>query len=176
MASVDLDYTAKNLKILRWPEDESLHEKCVDVTQFDDNLVMTAFDMLHTMRTHNGVGLAAPQVGLLYNMITIWIEDTKPLVLVNPKITEASEELFEFNEGCLSVPGYFEDRKRPNRIVVKFQDVHTGEPKEFEYRGLYAFAIQHEIDHLNGKLFVDGLSMLKKSRIKAKIKKYLKRK
>jgi peptide deformylase len=172
---IDLDYAPKRLKILQWPNDEALHEQCEDVTEFDDRLLYTIHDMLYTMLSSNGIGLAAPQVGILQRLITIQIEPNKPLVLINPEIVEASEELFVFNEGCLSVPGYFEDRKRPARIVVKFQD-EVGNHKEFEFRDLYAFCIQHEIDHLNGKVFVDGLSSLKTMRIKAKIKKYLKRK
>lgn len=163
-------YQPKLLPILKWPDDERLHEKSVDIVDFDLTVKILAYDLLHTMKTANGVGLAAPQTGNMVNMITIWIEETKPLCLINPVIIEASEELFDFNEGCLSVPGFFEDRKRPAKIVVKFFDV-GGEAREFEYNGIYAFAIQHEIDHLNGKLFVDGASPLKRSRIKARMKK-----
>lgn len=167
-------YQPKVLPILKWLEDKRLHEKSTDVVVFDENLEHLVLDMLHTMKTANGVGLAAPQVGVLSNVIAIWIEPEKPLVFVNPVITFASTELFKFNEGCLSVPGYFEDRERPNQIIIKFVDV-KGNPHEFECNGLYAFAIQHEIDHLNGKLFVDGVSLLKKSRIKSKMKKVAKR-
>jgi peptide deformylase len=168
-------YQPKLLPILKWPDDERLHQKSVDVTVFDEELEHLALDLLHTMKTANGVGLAAPQTGNMLNIITIWIEAEKPLGLVNPVIVETSEELFEFNEGCLSVPGYFEDRKRPAKIVVKFVDV-KGEPHEFECNGLYAFAIQHEIDHLNGRVFVDGASPLKRARIKSKIRKTLRHK
>lgn len=168
-------YQAKVLPILKWPDDERLHEKSVDVTVFDDSLQALAHDLLHTMKTAGGVGLAAPQTGNMVNMIAIWIEDDKPLAFINPVIIETSEELFEFNEGCLSVPGYFEDRRRPARIVMQFNDV-SGNPREFEFNGIYAFAIQHEVDHLNGKVFVDGSSPLKRQRIKAKMRKVAKNK
>lgn len=163
-------YQPKLLPILKWPDDERLHQKSVDITVFDLFVQQLACDLLHTMKTAKGVGLAAPQTGNMVNMITIWIEEPRPLILINPVIIESSEELFEFNEGCLSVPGFFEDRKRPAKIVVKVFDV-VGTPREFEFNGLYAFAIQHEIDHLHGKVFVDGSSMLKTSRIKSRMKK-----
>lgn len=162
-------YHSKILPILKWPN-EKLHQKSVDVTDFGVETRKLVHDLFHTMKTASGVGLAAPQTGNMVNVITIWIEESKPLCLINPVIVDSSEEMFEFNEGCLSVPGFFEDRKRPAKIVVKFQDI-DGDPREFEFNGIYAFAIQHEIDHLNGKLFVDGASMLKKSRIKARMKK-----
>lgn len=157
------------LPILVWPNDK-LHGKCEDVTVFDDDLELLARKLLITMKHNNGIGLAAPQVGVLKNVLAIWIETTTAAVLVNPKITESSSEQFEFNEGCLSVPGYFEKRERPQRIVVKYQDI-KGQEHETEFKDLYAFCVQHEIDHLNGKVFVDDLSMLKKTMVKAKIKK-----
>ncbi len=129
------DYQPKLLPILKWPDDERLHEKSVDVQNFDDALWELAQDMLHTMKTANGVGLAAPQVGVLSNIIAIWIEPEKSLVFVNPVITFMSAEMFKFNEGCLSVPGYFEDRERPNQIIIKFFDV-KGVQHEFECNGL----------------------------------------
>ncbi len=162
------------IPVLKWP-DERLSQKSVDVTTFDESLKELVAKLLHTMKANNGIGLAAPQTGNMINLITIWIEEHQPLALVNPVITEVSEELFEFEEGCLSVPGWFEKRERPTKIVVKFQDI-DGVAREFEFHKLYAFAIQHEIDHLSGKMFIDGASELKKSRIKSKIKKTLKKK
>lgn len=160
------------LPILVWP-DEKLHTECTDVTEFDQELKQLTLNLFATMKNDNGIGLAAPQVGEFVNVLAIWIEQDKPVLLINPKIVEASDETFEWEEGCLSVPGYFEKRKRPNRIVVSYKTV-TGDEKESEFRDLYAFAIQHEIDHLNGTLFIDGFSKFKLSRVKAKIKKYLK--
>lgn len=167
-------YEPKVLPILKWPEADGLHEVSVAVTEFDVGLQQFAYDMLVTMKASNGVGLAAPQVGVLKRLLIICIEDDKQIVLVNPELIEASKALFKWNEGCLSVPGYYENRERPERIAVKFQNL-LGEPQDFEFRGLYAFAIQHEMDHLDGKLFVDGASELKRLRIKTKMKKAAKK-
>jgi len=169
---------AKALKILKWPNDDQLHQVSVDVTKFDDSLKSLAFDMLYTMKQADGIGLAAPQVGEFINMIVIWlpIEEHMPLMIVNPNIITASDELMTFNEGCLSVPGYFEDRERPKQIVLQYHDISGVERHETEFTGLYAFAIQHEMDHLIGKLFIDNASMLKKAMIKSKMKKVAKRK
>lgn len=169
------DYEARLLPILKWPDDERLHEKCVDVEYFDDDIARLAYDMLHTMKSVNGVGLAAPQVGEMINMIAIWIEEDKPLIIINPIVVNQTAELFEFNEGCLSVPGYFEKRKRPEKITVIYRNAN-GAHCDTEFSGLYAFCVQHEIDHLEGKVFVDGSSLLKKSRIKSKMKKVARRK
>ena len=169
------NYTPKLLPILKWPSDEKLHEKSVDVISFDEELEHLAQDLFHTMKVGEGIGLAAPQTGNMINVIVIWIEPERPLAIVNPTITETSDDLYQFNEGCLSVPGYFENRKRPAKIVIECQDL-KGNHHEYEFNGLYAFVIQHEIDHLNGKLFVDGASLLKKERIRAKMKKVARRK
>lgn len=155
--------------ILKYP-DERLHQQCVEVTEFDSDLIQLGRCLLFTMKSEKGIGLAAPQIGVLKNVIAIWIDEKIPIVLVNPKLIDSSEELLKFNEGCLSVPGYFEDRERPKKIVVKFNDVNGGE-HQVEFFDLYAFCIQHEIDHLNGKVFIDNLSDLKRSRIKSKIRK-----
>lgn len=161
------------IPILVWP-DERLHQKCEDITTFDSWIKQHAVDLLATMKHSNGVGLASPQVGVLANIIAIWIEEKNPMVFVNPKIIEAGDEEFEWDEGCLSVPGYFEKRRRPNRIVLQYKDI-DGNEHETEFRQLYAFAIQHEMDHLKGKLFIDGLSTFKLSRVKNKVQKFLKR-
>lgn len=160
------------LKVIKWPDDQ-LHQQSVDVTEFGtDELREFCLDMFFTMKESNGIGLAAPQVGKLINLLVVWlpIEEHVPLVIINPELIRSADELMTFNEGCLSVPGYFEDRQRPNSIVIKFKDV-LGEDHEAEFTGLYAFCIQHEMDHLKGKVFVDGSSMLKKQLIKRKIKK-----
>jgi len=127
------------------------------------------------MKAENGIGLSAPQVGVLKNVIAIWIDETQPYVFVNPKIATASVDLFKVKEGCLSVPGYFEDRERPRHITLEFFDT-VGVKHEVAFSDLSAFCIQHEIDHLNGKLFIDHSSELKRDRIKARIKKVTKSK
>ena len=166
---------SKVLPILKWPDDEKLHEKSVDVTVFDEQLLQFANHMFATMESANGIGLAAPQTGNMINMIAIRLEKDKPLILANPVIKASSEEMFKFNEGCLSVPGFFEDRERPERIILTCKNV-LGADYELQFSGVYGFAIQHEIDHLLGKLFVDGSSLLKRQIIKSKMKKALKNK
>lgn len=169
---MDENNTRTLLKILKWPDDQ-LHIPCMDVTVFGtDQLRELCLDMFYTMKESNGIGLAAPQVGKLINLLVVWlpIEEHVPIAIFNPELISASEQLMKFSEGCLSVPGYFEDRERPSSIVIKFKDV-LGEAHEAEFTGLYAFCIQHEMDHLKGKVFVDGASMLKKQFIKRKIKK-----
>lgn len=170
----DVDMKPHQLGILMWP-DNRLHVQCEEVTEFDNedrkNLSQLALDMIYTMRISGGIGLAAPQVGVTANMFVMTInENQDSLVLINPEVIETSDELFEWEEGCLSVPGYFENRKRPNRVVVRFQDP-IGDDHELEFLGLWAFAVQHELDHLKGKVFVDDLSFFKKTRVKSKIKK-----
>lgn len=164
------------LLIITWPDDR-LKTKCQDITRFDDEnnkyLEQLVLDMAHTMIRCQGIGLAAPQVAVMANVIVLLVEN-KPIVLVNPEITwQSKDDLFQWEEGCLSVPGYFEKRHRPNRCIVKFKDIF-GKDHESEFVGLWAFAVQHEIDHLQGKCFVDNLSQLKKQfSVKPKIKKEL---
>lgn len=163
----------EELQIVHWP-DERLHKKCEDVTEFDDHLVKFVTDMIYTMRENNGVGLAAPQVGIPLNVIVLWIDTPENSFvgeMINPEIIEVSNEMFRWEEGCLSVPGYYEDRERPKTIRVRYHDMY-GKLYERELSGLAAFAVQHEIDHLNGKVFIDSLSQLKKDRIKKKISKF----
>ncbi len=161
---------SKILPILKWPDDKKLHEKSVDVVDFNEDLLQLASHLFATMEAANGIGLAAPQTGNMINMIAIRIEKDKPLILVNPIIEHSSEEMFKFNEGCLSVPGFFEDRERPEKIILSCKNV-SGEEFKMQFSGIYSFAIQHEIDHLFGKVFVDGSSMLKRTMIKSKMRK-----
>lgn len=158
-------------RMVIWP-DPRLSAKCEYVTRFDDSLDHLVQDMFATMVANSGVGLAANQVGILKRVITIRVEQNSPFYLINPEIIESSDEMFKWEEGCLSVPGYFEDRERPARIAVRFKTV-DGEEKEIEMFDLTAFAVQHEMDHLDGKTFVDDSSFFKKGRVKKKIKKAL---
>jgi len=162
-------YIPQILNVLTWPDD-GLHVKCEEVTTFDKELEHLAADMFATMGAYGGVGLAAPQVGHNINMFVLRIEENNPMVFVNPKIDPITNEKYLWEEGCLSVPGYFEKRRRPATILSTFQNV-IGEEQSVQFGKLYAFAIQHECDHLEGKVFVDNVSFLKKSRIKNKIKK-----
>lgn len=168
------DFHAVALPVLRWPYDvDALHQKSAPVEVFDNELKQLILNMFATMKTLGGVGIAAPQVGAFKRVLVIQLEEGKPLICVNPEIVEVvGNETFEWEEGCLSVPGYFNTAKRPNSIIVKFYDDEEN-VHEMELHGLYAFAFQHEYDHLEGKLFVDDLSMLKRMRAKEKVKKAL---
>jgi peptide deformylase len=119
-----------------------------------------------------GIGLAATQVNVHQRLVVIDVseEKTEPLVLINPQFTLLTEDLEEYQEGCLSVPGFYEVVQRPQRVQVNALD-RFGEPFEMLCEGLLAVCIQHECDHLNGKLFVDYLSTLKRDRIKKKLEK-----
>ncbi len=161
--------------IVVWPND-ILTCPCNVVIDFDDDLQQLVADMIHTMQHWLGIGLAAPQIGVSSNVIVIVNDhgpDVVPLSLINPQLIEVAEDKFQWDEGCLSVPGYYEARKRPNRVVVQYQDV-SGNEHQSEFVGLWAFVIQHEMDHLNGKVFVDTLTPLKKKRVKNKVRKTLK--
>lgn len=164
-------YNAEILPVLVWPNEE-LHKVAKPVSDFNEELEQTVVNMFATMKYEGGVGLAATQVGIHQRIIVIEIQPELPLVLINPEIVETGEDMYRWQEGCLSVPGYFEYRKRPQKIVLRFNDI-TGNTKEVEFQGIYSFAIQHEIDHLNGKVFVDGLSTFRQHRVKNKIKKTL---
>ena len=157
------------LNILRYP-DPRLHKVATPVTVFDEGLRTLIADMAETMYEAPGVGLAASQVDVHQQLVVIDITDAKDQlqVFVNPEITWASEEKQVYDEGCLSVPGIYDGVERPSRIKVKAQD---GEGKFFELEadGLLAVCIQHEMDHLQGKVFVEYLSPLKRNRIKAKM-------
>ena len=161
------------LPIIKWPDDR-LHIDCQPITTFDDWLKQFSLDLFATMKNADGVGLAAPQVGVAACVCAIWIDESRPIVLVNPEIVEYGKDMYQVDEGCLSVPGYFEKRKRPQSVKVRYRNVR-GEQQETEFHGLHAFVVQHEIDHLRGKVFVDGVSNLKKGIIRKKMKKFLKR-
>ncbi len=161
-----------NLTILHFP-DERLRTVAKPVEQVDDELRSLIDDMFETMYDAPGIGLAATQVNFHKRLVVIDVseEKDKPLVLINPEILEkAGEE--EMDEGCLSVPGIYEKVQRADRIKVRALD-RNGETFELEADGLLAVCIQHEIDHLDGKLFVDYLSNLKRQRIRKKLEKQL---
>ncbi len=146
------------------------------VEVFDEELRQLADDMAETMYAAPGVGLAANQVGVLKRIIVVDVTDdqTGLLKLVNPEIAWTSETLADHEEGCLSLKGLYEHVKRPDEVIVKAQSV-TGEPIEIKAEGLLAVCLQHEIDHLNGIVFIDHLSRLKKDRACTKRKKLRRR-
>lgn len=164
------------LTILEFP-DPRLRKQAQDVTNFDDALKAVIDDMFETMYEAPGIGLAATQVNIHKRLLVIDISEDKnqPLVFINPEISLLDPQLTEHEEGCLSVPGYYENVKRPSKVLINALD-KEGQPFELEAEGLLAVCIQHEIDHLNGKLFVDYLSNLKRLRIKHKLEKEHKQK
>jgi len=157
------------LPILRYP-DPRLHKVATPVTVFDEGLRTLIADMAETMYEAPGVGLAASQVDVHQQLVVIDITDAKDQlqVFINPVITWASEEKQVYDEGCLSVPGIYDGVERPAKVKVKAQDA-DGKTFELEADGLLAVCIQHEMDHLQGKVFVEYLSPLKRNRIKAKM-------
>ncbi len=158
------------LPILHYP-DPRLHKIAVNVARVDDNIRKLIKDMSQTMYAAPGIGLAATQVDVHKRVIVIDISETHDQlkVFVNPRILEASGEA-ECEEGCLSVPGVYEKVRRAERVKVAALDTE-GQPFTLEADGLLAVCVQHEIDHLQGKVFVEYLSRLKQQRILAKLKK-----
>jgi peptide deformylase len=142
------------------------------VPAVDDSTRQLLDDMLETMYAAEGIGLAATQVNAHLRVIVIDVSETKDAlqVFINPEIESASDERIEGDEGCLSVPGIYDDIERPGRITVRAVNAR-GETFELEAEGLLAVCIQHEMDHLQGKVFVQYLSRLKQSRIKSKMAK-----
>jgi peptide deformylase len=158
------------LPILHYP-DHRLHNIARPVARVDDGIRRLVADMAQTMYAAPGIGLAATQVDVHQRIIVIDNSDTRDQlrVFINPRITEASG-ISDFEEGCLSVPGIFEKVERAERIKVEALDAN-GVPFELATDGVLAVCIQHEIDHLQGKVFVEYLSRLKQARILAKLKK-----
>ena len=155
--------------------DPILRKKSDLIERVDDELRKLMDDMLQTMYAAPGIGLAAVQIGILKRLIVIDIskeEKKNPIFLVNPVIISRSENKSVYEEGCLSLPGQFAEIERPAECIVKYLD-YQGKQKELKADGLLATCIQHEIDHLNGVLFIDYLSKLKKDMI---IKKLIKQK
>ena len=162
------------LQILRYP-DERLHKLAEPVQTVNDEIRHFVKDLAETMYAAPGVGLAATQVDVHKRVIVIDVSETHDqlLVLINPEILESRGES-DFEEGCLSVPGIFERVQRAQWVKVRSLNL-DGKPFEMEAEGLLAVCIQHEMDHLEGKVFVEYLSRLKQSRILAKLKKQQRR-
>ena len=159
------------LEILEFPNPR-LRIKAKPVEVVDDRIRQLAKDMLETMYDAPGIGLAATQVDEHIRMLVLDVSEEKnqPMVLINPEFAAIGGEKKPYDEGCLSVPGFYEIVERPAAIHVKALN-EQGEAIAFDADGLLAVCIQHEIDHLEGKLFVDYISPLKRNRIKAKLEK-----
>lgn len=159
------------LPILQYPH-PILLQKAEPITRFNEELAQLAQDMAETMYASEGVGLAANQVGILKRIVTIDVtQDPQDLhVLINPVIIERSEECSIHEEGCLSLKGLFENVQRSNTVTVRAQNI-KGERFTLHADGLLAICIQHELDHLDGHVFIDHLSMMKKNRAIQKLQK-----
>ncbi len=141
--------------------DKTLRQSAKRINKVDDELRRTVREMLQTMYSSDGIGLAAPQVGIHKQLIVIDCElenpATPPIVLINPEIKSYSQSLCKDQEGCLSIPGVYMDIERPEQVEVSYKDEH-GRPRTLKADGLLARAIQHEMDHLQGVLFVDHIT------------------
>lgn len=157
------------LTILRYP-DPRLHTVAQPVAQVDDAIRQLADEMLATMYAAEGVGLAATQVDRHVRLVVMDTSENRdqPIVLINPEITERSEERVRGDEGCLSVPTIYDEVERHARVTVRALD-RNGQPFEMAVEGLASVCVQHELDHLLGKVFVEYLSPLKRERIKVKM-------
>src|SRR5271154_2439755 len=146
--------------------DKRLRLKSEPVQKIDAGIKKLVDDMFETMYDAPGIGLAAIQLGIAKRIITMDLskkeDDTKPLVFINPEVTWTSEEKNSYEEGCLSIPEYYEEVERPAAVKVKYMDL-DGKSHEITAKGLLATCLQHEIDHINGVLFIDHLSRLKRS-------------
>jgi peptide deformylase len=162
------------LNILRYP-DARLHKLAVPVTVFDDQLKQLVADMAQTMYEAPGIGLAATQVDVHKQLIVIDVSERRDslVVLINPEIVDASG-VSDIEEGCLSVPGIYDTLERAERVKVRAYD-QNGKLFTLEAQGLLAVCIQHEMDHLKGKVFVESLSQLKQQRIRARLAKQLRK-
>lgn len=159
------------LPILEFP-DSRLRQVAKPVAEVTEELRQLVDDMLETMYAAPGIGLAATQVNVHQRIVVIDISEdqSEPLVLINPEVEVLDPDIHQYDEGCLSVPGFYETVERPRHIRLKALD-REGEPYALEAEGLLAVCIQHELDHLNGKLFVDYISPLKRNRIRSKLEK-----
>lgn len=157
--------------------DPRLKKVCDPVPDITDAVRAVSKDMLETMYHAPGIGLAAPQIGLNARMLVMDCakrdDETakpEPMVLINPQIVQSSDELGEYEEGCLSIPDIYAMVSRPKDVRVSYLD-QDGEPQERDFEGVWSVCVQHEIDHLNGKLFIDYLSPMRRSMITSKMKK-----
>ena len=158
--------------------DKRLRLKSEPVKAVDKTLHALIDDMFETMYAAPGIGLAAIQIGVARRVVTMDLakkdEPKQPQVFINPEVTWASDEKATYEEGCLSIPEYYEEVERPKSVKVKYLDLDL-KPQEIEADGLLATCLQHEIDHINGVLFIDHISKLKRSMVMKKFKKAAKK-
>jgi peptide deformylase len=155
--------------------DPRLKKVCAEVPDLSDELRVLAVDMLETMYDAPGIGLAAPQIGIMERLIVLDCVredegDPRPLVMFNPRIVASSDEQNVYEEGCLSIPDQYAEVTRPKLVQVEWMD-RNGTAQSEEFDGLWATCVQHEIDHLDGKLFIDYLKPLKRQMITRKMQK-----
>ncbi len=155
--------------------DPRLKKRCAPVAEITPEIGKLAEDMLETMYDAPGVGLAAPQVGVLQRLFVMDCvkeegAEPRPMVLINPEIVRTSDETNTYEEGCLSIPEQYGEVTRPERVVMRWMGL-DGKPQEEEFDGLWATCAQHELDHLNGKLFIDHLGAIKRNMITRKMAK-----
>jgi len=153
--------------------DPRLKKVCEPVTEITPELRLLATDMLETMYDAPGIGLAAPQVGVMKRVLVMDCIKTgtpEPMVLINPEVVWASEDVSVYEEGCLSIPEQYAEVKRPAEVTVRWMDIE-GQDQERQFAGIWATCVQHEIDHLDGKLFIDYLGPLKRQLITRKMEK-----
>ena len=160
-------------KILMYP-DPRLLKQSVKIEKIDTEVKTIAEDLVDTMYSAEGVGLAAPQIGINKRIFVMDCNDEQEkkeyVIAINPEIISSSEDLKTYKEGCLSIPEITEEVVRPEKVSVSYEDL-SGKLKTEKLEGLWATCFQHELDHLNGKLFIDYLKPIKKALIKNKIKK-----
>ena len=158
-----------DLKILIFP-DPKLRKVAKKIDKFDKSLEMLSKNMLNTMYEAEGIGLAATQVDIHIRLVVMDLseERNEPRVFVNPEYTILDKSPFTYEEGCLSIPGFNEEISRPSKILLRWQDLQ-GNFHEEKPDGIFTVCAQHEIDHLDGKLFVDYLSPIKRDRIRKKL-------
>ena len=158
-----------DLKILIFP-DPKLRKVAKKIEKFDKSLEILSQDMLNTMYEAEGIGLAATQIDIHIRLVVMDLseERNEPRVFVNPEYTILDKSPFTYEEGCLSIPGFNEEISRPSKILLKWQDLQ-GNFHEDKPDGIFTVCAQHEIDHLDGKLFVDYLSPIKRDRIRKKL-------
>ena len=158
-----------DLKILIFP-DPKLRKVAKKIDKFDKSLEMLSKNMLNTMYEAEGIGLAATQIDIHIRLVVMDLseERNEPRVFVNPEYTILDKSPFTYEEGCLSIPGFNEEISRPSKILLKWQDLQ-GNFHEEKPEGIFTVCAQHEIDHLDGKLFVDYLSPIKRDRIRKKL-------
>ena len=171
-----LDYMGAMIKPIVIHPDPRLKKICADVPDLNDDLRALARDMVDTMYDAPGIGLAAPQIGVLSRLIVMDCnkdEDAAPdpIIMFNPQILASSDDLNTYEEGCLSIPDQFAPVTRPAEVRVGWIDMN-GNQQERDFDGLWATCVQHEVDHLNGKLFIDYLGPMKRQMITRKMQKY----